>query len=131
MTSTPSPLHLQPTVDALVAAGCNKIVLATQLQQIDNEKLLATKLRHVDIIVAGGSGTIYSNSGILQPGDTSAGAYPFTTTDLDGHTVAVVSGDGQYQYLGRLVVDFDAAGHITAVNSASDNIAVTPAAVTA
>lgn len=123
--------HLQPTIDALVAAGCNKIVMATQLQQIDNEKLLATKLRHVDIIVAGGSGTIYSNSGILQPGDVSAGAYPFTTTDLDGRTVAVVSGDGQYQYLGRLVVDFNAAGHITAVNSASDNIAVTPAAVAA
>jgi len=123
--------HLQPTVDALVAAGCNKVVMATQLQQIDNEKLLATKLRHVDIIVAGGSGTIYSNSGILQPGDVSAGAYPFSTTDLDGRTVAVVSGDGQYQYLGRLVVDFNAAGHITAVNSASDNIAVNAAAVTA
>ena len=123
--------HLQPTVNALVAAGCNKIVLATQLQQIDNEKLLATKLRHVDIIVAGGSGTIYNNSGILQPGDSSAGAYPFSTTDLDGNTVAIVSGDGQYQYLGRLVVDFNAAGQITAVNSASDNIAVTPAAVTA
>ena len=122
-------LHLQPTVDALVAAGCNKIVLATQLQQIDNEKLLATKLRHVDIIVAGGSGTIYNNSGILQPGDTSAGAYPFSANDLDGNRVAVVSGEGQYQYLGRLVVDFDAAGHITAVNSASDNIAVTSAAV--
>lgn len=123
--------HLQPTIDSLVAAGCNKIVMATQLQQIDNEKLLATKLRHVDIIVAGGSGTIYSNSGILQPGDASAGAYPFSTTDLDGRTVAVVSGDGQYQYLGRLVVDFNAAGHITAVNIASDNIAVTSSAVTA
>jgi 2',3'-cyclic-nucleotide 2'-phosphodiesterase (5'-nucleotidase family) len=123
--------HLQPTINALVAAGCNKIVMATQLQQIENEKLLATKLRHVDIIVAGGSGTIYSNSGILQPGDTSAGAYPFSTTDLDGRTVAIVSGEGQYQYLGRLVVDFNADGHITAVNSASDNIAVTSAAVTA
>jgi 2',3'-cyclic-nucleotide 2'-phosphodiesterase (5'-nucleotidase family) len=123
--------HLQPTVDALVAAGCNKIVMATQLQQIDNEKLLATKLRHVDIIVAGGSGTIFSNSGILQPGDVAAGAYPFTTTDLDGRTVAIVSGEGQYQYLGRLVVDFNAAGHITAIGSASDNIAVTAAAVTA
>lgn len=123
--------HLQPTVDALVAAGCNKIVMATQLQQIDNEKLLATKLRHVDIIVAGGSGTIYSNSGILQPGDTAAGAYPFTTTDLDGKTVAVVSGEGQYQYLGRLVVEFNAAGDITTIDPSSDNIAVTPAAVAA
>jgi 2',3'-cyclic-nucleotide 2'-phosphodiesterase (5'-nucleotidase family) len=123
--------HLQPTVDALVAAGCNKIVMATQLQQIDNEKLLAEKLRHVDIIVAGGSGTIYNNSGILQPGDVAAGPYPYTTTDLDGNTVAIVSGEGQYQYLGRLVVDFNADGEITAVDSISDNIAVTSAAVTA
>ncbi len=123
--------HLQPTVDALVAAGCNKIVMATQLQQIDNEKLLATKLRHVDIIVAGGSGTIYNNSGILQPGDVAAGPYPYTTTDLDDNTVAIVSGEGQYQYLGRLVVDFNADGEITAVDSVSDNIAVTPVAVTA
>jgi 2',3'-cyclic-nucleotide 2'-phosphodiesterase (5'-nucleotidase family) len=121
--------HLQPTVDALVAAGCNKIVMATQLQQIDNEKLLATKLRHVDIIVAGGSGTIFSNSGILQPGDVAAGAYPFTATDLDGKTVAIVSGEGQYQYLGRLVVEFDAAGDIAAIDPSSDNIAVTAAAV--
>ena len=123
--------HLQPTVDALVAAGCNKIVMATQLQQIDNEKLLATKLRHVDIIVAGGSGTIFSNSGNLQPGDVAAGAYPFTATDLDGKTVAVVSGEGQYQYLGRLVVEFNANGEITTIDPSSDNIAVTPAAVAA
>ncbi len=117
--------HLQPTIDALVAAGCNKIVMATQLQQIDNEKLLATKLRHVDIIVAGGSGTIMAKPGtILQPGDSISENYPFTATDLDGRTVAVVSGEGQYQYLGRLVVDFNAAGHITAVDTDSNNITV-------
>ena len=117
--------HLQPTIDALVAAGCNKIVMATQLQQIDNEKLLATKLRHVDIIVAGGSGTIMAKPGtILQPGDSISENYPFTATDLDGRTVAVVSGEGQYQYLGRLVVDFNADGHITAIDTDSNNITV-------
>jgi 2',3'-cyclic-nucleotide 2'-phosphodiesterase (5'-nucleotidase family) len=110
--------HLQPTIDALVTAGCNKIVMATQLQQIDNEKLLAGKLRHVDIIVAGGPGTIMGKPGtVLQPGDSIAENYPFTATDLDGRTVAIVSGEGQYQYLGRLVVDFNAAGHITGIDS--------------
>ncbi len=123
--------HLQPTIDALVTAGCNKIVMATQLQQIDNEKLLATKLRHVDIIVAGGSGTIMAKPGtVLQPGDTSAETYPFTTNDLDGRTVAVVSGEGQYQYLGRLVVDFNADGHITCIDAASNNIPVNATEVT-
>lgn len=124
--------HLQPTIDALTAAGCNKIVLATQLQQIGNEKLLATKLRNVDIIVAGGSGTIMAKPGtILQPGDNIAENYPFTTTDLDGNTVAVVSGEGQYQYLGRLVVDFNPAGQITNIDNISNNITVNSDAVTA
>ena len=124
--------HLQPTVDALVAAGCNKIIMATQLQQLDNEKLLATKMRHVDIIVAGGSGAIMAKPGtVLQPGDSIAENYPYTTTDLDGRTVAVVSGEGQYQYLGRLVVVFNSDGHITSIDSVSNNITVNAANVTA
>jgi 2',3'-cyclic-nucleotide 2'-phosphodiesterase (5'-nucleotidase family) len=124
-------LHLQPTVDALVAAGCNKIVMATQLQQVENEKLLATKMRHVDIIVAGGSGTIMAKPGtVLQPGDSISENYPFTALDLDGRTVAVVSGEGQYQYLGQLIVDFNAQGHITGIDAASNNITVNAAAVT-
>ncbi len=124
--------HLQPTVNALVSAGCNKIIMATQLQQLINEKLLAAKLRNVDIIVAGGSGTIMAKPGTtLQPGDSIAENYPYTTNDLDGKTVAVVSGEGQYQYLGRLVVDFDAQGNITNIDSASNNITVNAAAVTA
>lgn len=123
--------HLQPTINSLTAAGCNKIVLATQLQQINNEKSLATKLRNVDIIVAGGSGTIMAKPGTtLQPGDSIAENYPFTTNDLDGNTVAIVSGEGQYQYLGRLIVDFNAAGQITSIDQASNNIAVSDAAVT-
>lgn len=124
--------HLQPTVDALVAAGCNKIVMATQLQQVENEKLLATKMRHVDIIVAGGSGAVMAKPNtVLQPGDSISENYPFTANDLDGRTVCVVSGEGQYQYLGQLIVDFNAQGHITNIDSASNNITVNSAAVAA
>ncbi len=125
-------IHLQPDIDALVAAGCNKIIMATHLQQIDNEKQLAEKLRHVDIIIAGGSGVIMAKEGtVLQPGDTIGEDYPFITTDLDGHTVAVVSGEGEYEYLGRLVVDFNDAGHITAIDTVSNSITVNDASVTA
>ena len=124
--------HIQPSIDALVAAGCNKIVMASHLQQLDNEKQLATKLRHVDIIIAGGSGVIMAKPGtVLQPGDTIGENYPFTTTDLDGRTVAVVSGEGEYEYLGRLVVDFNAAGHITGIDTVSNSITVNEASVTA
>ena len=122
--------HLQPVVDSLRAAGCNKILLSSQLQQIDNEKALAQALDGVDIIVAGGSGTIYvNNPSNLLPGDKSAGRYPYLTTDKMGRRVAVVSTDGQYQYLGQLVVDFDSNGDVTGV--AGDSLPATEAKVTA
>jgi hypothetical protein len=104
-------------VDALRAAGCNKIVLSSQLQQVDNEKALAQALDGVDVIVAGGSGTIYvNNAANLLPGDTAAGRYPFLTTDKMGRRVAVVSTEGQYQYVGQLVVDFDGNGDVVGVS---------------
>jgi phosphodiesterase/alkaline phosphatase D-like protein/2',3'-cyclic-nucleotide 2'-phosphodiesterase (5'-nucleotidase family) len=122
--------HLQPVIDALRTNGCNKIVLSSQLQQIDNEKALARRLEGVDVIVAGGSGTIYVNDPTnLLPGDTAAGRYPFLTTDKLGRMVAVVSTDGQYQYLGQLVVDFDDEGNV--LGFSGDTLPATPAKVAA
>lgn len=121
--------HLQPVIDALRTNGCNKIVLSSQLQQIENEKALARSLDGVDVIVAGGSGTIYVNDPAhLLPGDTAAGSYPFLTTDKFGRTVAIVSTDGQYQYLGQLVVDFDEEGNVVGVSG--DTLPATQAKVT-
>jgi len=120
--------HLQPVIDALRTNGCTKIVLSSQLQQIDNEKALAQSLDGVDVIVAGGSGTIYVNDPAnLLPGDSAAGRYPFLTQDKRGRTVAVVSTDGQYQYLGQLVVDFDAEGNVLGVSG--DTLPATAAKV--
>lgn len=120
--------HLQPVIDNLKTNGCNKIILATQLQQIENEKGLAGKLADVDVIVAGGSGTIYANdTNNLLPGDTAAGAYPFVTTDKNGRQVAIVSTEGKYQYLGQLVVDFNANGEV--VGTAGDTLPATAAQV--
>jgi hypothetical protein len=50
------------------------------------------------------------------------------TTDKGNRTVAVVSTDGQYQYLGRLLVDFNANGEI--VGTGGDTIPATAAQVT-
>ena len=120
--------HLQPVIDSLKANGCNKIILATQLQQIENEKGLAGKLADVDVIVAGGSGTIYANDpDHLLPGDTAAGGYPFPATDRNGNHVAIVSTEGQYQYLGQLLVDFNANGEV--VGTGGDTLAATAAQV--
>jgi 2',3'-cyclic-nucleotide 2'-phosphodiesterase (5'-nucleotidase family) len=106
---------VQADVDALLAANpdINKVVLLTHLQQISIEQGLATRLRNVDIVVAGGSNTRLTDSNdVLRAGDTSQGQYPIFATAADGKPIAVVNTDGNYKYVGRLVVDFDAAGNI-------------------
>jgi 2',3'-cyclic-nucleotide 2'-phosphodiesterase (5'-nucleotidase family) len=106
---------LQPAIDTVLAAGVNKVVLLSHLQQIDLETQLAGLLRGVDVIVAGGSDTILANpDDTLQPGDTPAGAYPRLATSNTSEPVAIVSTDGEYTYVGRLVVDFDANGILVA-----------------
>ena len=104
---------IQPGVDALTARGIDKIVLLAHMQQIAIEQALAERLRGVDIIVAGGSNTLLADENdVLRAGDTAAGPYPIQLEDADGEPTLVVNVDGDYKYLGRLVVDFDADGHL-------------------
>ncbi|WP_416238036.1 choice-of-anchor I domain-containing protein [Synechococcus sp. BA-124 BA4] len=107
--------EIQADVDALIAAnpGLNKVILLAHMQQISIEQALAERLRHVDIIVAGGSNTrLFDSDDVTRPGDSVQGPYPIVKTDADGKPVAVVNTDGTYKYLGRLVLDFDASGVI-------------------
>ncbi|MGB3615368.1 MAG: 5'-nucleotidase C-terminal domain-containing protein [Elainellaceae cyanobacterium] len=105
---------LQPEIDVLVAQGVNKIVLVSHLQQIALEQELATLLNGVDVIVAAGSDTLLADSEDvargLQPGDEANGGYPIQTTDAAGNPVLIVSTEGEYSYVGRLVVTFDDNG---------------------
>jgi len=105
---------LQPTIDALTADGINKIIVVAHMQQISIEKALAEALTGVDIIVAGGSNTRMGDAtDTLFPGDSAfAEDYPYQTSDADGQPTLVVNVDGDYKYLGRLVVAFDKAGHV-------------------
>jgi 2',3'-cyclic-nucleotide 2'-phosphodiesterase (5'-nucleotidase family) len=107
--------EIQSDVDALITAnpGLNKVILLAHMQQIGIEQALAERLRHVDIIAAGGSNTrLFDSNDQARPGDSSQGVYPIIKTDADGKPVAVVNTDGNYKYLGRLVLDFDANGTI-------------------
>ncbi|MBW4531152.1 MAG: esterase-like activity of phytase family protein [Aphanothece saxicola GSE-SYN-MK-01-06B] len=107
--------EIQTDVDALLAAnpGLNKVILLAHMQQISIEQALAERLRHVDIIVAGGSNTrLFDSDDQARPGDSVQGAYPIVKTGADGRPVAVVNTDGNYKYLGRLVLDFDSQGVI-------------------
>ncbi|WP_333835427.1 bifunctional metallophosphatase/5'-nucleotidase, partial [Rubrimonas sp.] len=77
------------------------------------EKQLAGLLRGVDVIVAGGSDTRLADAtDRLREGDEAQGDYPFVTTDADGDPLLIVSTDGEYSYVGRLVVEFDADGRL-------------------
>ena len=107
--------EIQEDVDELLAANpdINKVVLLAHMQQISIEQELAERLRNVDIIVAGGSNTrLFDENDRPRAGDTEQGPYPIITSDADDNPVAVVNTDGNYQYVGRLVIDFDENGNI-------------------
>jgi 5'-nucleotidase / UDP-sugar diphosphatase len=104
---------IQADVDALVAQGINKIILLAHMQSISIEQSLAAKLSGVDIIVAGGSNTILADANDRLMGDDVAeGNYPLQFSGADGNPVLIVNVDGDYNYLGRLVVSFDAMGTV-------------------
>jgi 2',3'-cyclic-nucleotide 2'-phosphodiesterase (5'-nucleotidase family) len=107
--------EIQADVNALIAAnpGLNKVILLAHMQLIGIEQALAERLRGVDIIVAGGSNSrLFDGNDQARPGDSVQGPYPIVKSDADGKPVAVVNTDGNYKYLGRLVLDFDAQGTI-------------------
>ena len=104
---------IQTSVDALTATGINKIIVLGHMQQIALEKTLATLLKDVDIIIAGGSNTILADSNDrLRDGDTAVDTYPLQFSSAKQEPILVVNTDGDYTYLGRLVVEFDSQGLI-------------------
>ncbi len=106
---------LQPVIDDLIAAGVNKIIVTTHLQQIALEQELATLLSGVDIIVAGGSDVLQArDNNVLRPGDVKAEDYPFVATNADNDPILVVGTAGEYSYVGRLIVEFDDQGVLIA-----------------
>lgn len=113
---------LQPFVDELTAQGINKIFLLAHLQQLQNEVNLASQLRDVDVIIAGGSHRVLAKpEDRLRTDlpDRRTGDYPILRTSLSGQPVAVVNTDSNYRYVGRLIVSFDANGVISAVDPLS------------
>lgn len=104
---------IQAEVDALTSQGINKIILLSHMQQIAVETELAGLLSDVDVIVAGGSNTILADdTDRLRTGDTAVDEYPLQLTSKSGDPVLVVNTDGNFHYVGRLVVEFDVEGVI-------------------
>ena len=104
---------IQLGVDEMTAQGINKVVLLAHMQTISTEKALATKLKNVDIIVAGGSNTLLTDeTDKVRVGDTSAGTYPYWTSSASNAPIVVVNVDADYKYLGRFIAPFDANGEL-------------------
>lgn len=127
---------LQPVINDLINVhGANKIVLVSHLQQFALEQALLPLLNGVDVIVAGGSDAILADgTDVLNPGDVADGTYPYLGANADGDPAAIVSTDGEYSYVGRLVVDFDENGVLipSSIDPAINGpIASTDASVTA
>jgi 5'-nucleotidase/UDP-sugar diphosphatase len=97
----------QTAADDLIAQGINKIVLLTHIgYSVDVD--LAPQLDGVDVIVGGHSHTPLSNryAGAVA-------AYPTELESVSGEPVLVVTAASQNEFLGRLDVEFDAAGVLT------------------
>ncbi len=102
---------VQESVDALTATGIDKVIVTGHLQQIRLDEMMASQLHDVDIIIAGGSNTLLAdNTDRLREGDVAERPYPILTNSMTNEPVAIVGTDGNYRYVGRLVVGFDEAG---------------------
>ena len=105
---------------AYAAAGVDKVVLVSHLQDIDNEVALAGQLRGVDVIVGGGGHELLASPGdpLVANGVTPYGPYPLKPLDADGDVVPVVTTNALYTYVGRLVLTFDDAGEVLTIDEA-------------
>jgi 5'-nucleotidase len=61
---------------------------------------------------------------LLVPRDLATQSYPVYATASDGVSVPIVTTGGSYKYLGRLVVEFDAAGRVEQIDPGSGPIRV-------
>lgn len=118
---------VQQQINTLQSEGVTKIVVVSHLQGLAGDLALVSALRGVDVMIAGGGDELLANEGdLLLPGDEEAirGSYPLLAPDADGNAVPVVVAPGQYTYVGRLIVDFNADGTIIAIDPASGPVRV-------
>ena len=101
----------------------------SQLQGVAFDKQLLALTHGIDLAVAGGGEELLENPAIpntteFLPGESEGigGTFPLTQADTNGRTVYIVTTTGQYRYLGRLDVQFDAAGEVTSVDTSDSYI---------
>ncbi len=89
----------------LTEQGVGIIVLLTHTG-INTDFVMAPQLENIDVFVGGHSHTLFSNQNAGATGE-----YPVVfTNETTGDTVLYVQANEHYNYLGRLDIEFDAAG---------------------
>ncbi|XP_077018471.1 5'-nucleotidase [Tamandua tetradactyla] len=101
---------LQPEVDKLRTLNVNKII-ALGHSGFEMDKLIAQKVRGVDVVVGGHTNT-FLYTGHPPSKEVAAGKYPFIVTSDDGRKVPVVQAYAFGKYLGYLKVEFDEKGNV-------------------
>jgi 5'-nucleotidase/UDP-sugar diphosphatase len=122
---------IQTEVDDLTAMGVDIIIVTSHLQGLNEEYELVANLRDVDLVIGGGGGELIANpDDLLVPGDeawpTELGGtgYPRSNLDADGVSVPIVTTSGDYRYIGRLIVGFDADGNLISIDDESGPVRV-------
>jgi 5'-nucleotidase len=112
---------LNPGIDLIVAGGGSELL---------GHDVGAGSLSPASPIATYGPGAPASvtDTGLI-PGDSLTALapplvnnYPLTstTTDLGGNSIPIVTTDGNYGYLGRVTLSFDATGNLTGVDGTSN-----------
>jgi len=128
-------LQVLEQVRILENQGVNKIILIDHAQDFTRDPLSAENLRGIDIIVAAGSTGFMAKPfadgpfSFLRQGDTFEANYPTVRFDAEGETVVVVNSDQLWNYVGHLIVGFDAVGNIAFIDPRSGPVATTDAAI--
>ncbi|XP_027710629.1 5'-nucleotidase [Vombatus ursinus] len=102
---------LQIQVDKLKTYGVNKII-ALGHSGFEMDKLIAQKVKGVDVVVGGHTNTFLYTGRPLPSKEVPAGDYPFIVTADDGRKVPVVQAYAFGKYLGYLQVEFNNEGNV-------------------
>ena len=112
-------------VATLTAAGVNKIILISHLQQVDEDVEALASISGVDVAIGGGGDEMLrSETSTCLPEEETAGPYPLEATDADGNTVPVITAPGGYRCIGELTVGFDSDGNVVSAEGRSVGVSL-------
>lgn len=104
--------YLKSVVEALEAAGINKIIALNHMGYVRDQQI-AAEVPGIDVIVGGHSHTLLSNTD-----ENAGGPYPTMVKNPAGQDVPIVQAYAYSKYLGELNVTWDDEGNVTSAEGA-------------